>query len=768
MNTEAKEITETSIHSCYQRAQMLEAGVYSKRVAFNTTVYPHWIGDSDCFWYLRETREGQHYRLVDAGAGTNTQAFDHAALAEALAQASGEHPEADKLPLADLNLSGHPGQIQFSAYGKSWRYDGHQHRCETLDERPNNWALSPDGSKALYTQDYNLWQKDLVTGEEKALTTDGGKFYRYASTPTVYGRQEAVTLEALWSPDSTQVLTQVLDNREVAIAPLIVQHVPTDGSLRPKMINPDRRMAFTGDEQVESYRFLTITVDTGDIQWVDHAPLPVCRPPYVGYLTSRRGWWNKDSRHFYFIDQERGGKKARLLKGDSHTGKAQVLIEETSDFTVTLTPISHIHMLLIPISETNELIWYSERSGYAHLYLYDLSTGELKNPITQGDWLVRNTLHLDMQKRELFIQTAGREAGRNPYYCDICRVNIDTGELTEILASDHDYLACDQRSRASVIAYPKAAAVSPKGGYVVTTRSRVDEIPVSLLLDRDGNQLQILETADVSGLPDNCTWPEPVMLKAADGVTDIYGVVFRPSGFDPNQSYPVLDCTYNYASCVGSFSNNTMNNWHYLSTWAYAELGFIALVIFNRGNEGLRDVAFNSYQDPVLPLEPMRFRFNKEDCVAGIQQLAERHTYIDASRVGVVEFCSIPTAVAGLLLYPDFYSVGVSINAQLNSRLFASIGTQDEGYPELEDFAGNLRGKLLLIHGMLEDVMPPAMCFRLIEALQKANKSFDMLMLPNLGHSSSSYTIKRSWDYVVRHLLEIEPPEDFKVESVFG
>ncbi|ARN73808.1 alpha/beta hydrolase family protein [Oceanicoccus sagamiensis] len=164
----------------------------------------------------------------------------------------------------------------------------------------------------------------------------------------------------------------------------------------------------------------------------------------------------------------------------------------------------------------------------------------------------------------------------------------------------------------------------------------------------------------------------------------------------------------------------------------------------------------------------MRFRFNKEDCVAGIEQLAARHSYIDLQRVGVVEFCSIPTAVAGLLLYPEFYSVGVSINAQLDSRLFASIGTQDEGYPELADFADRLEGKLLLIHGMLEDVIPPAMCFRLVEALQQANKSFDMLLLPNLGHSCSSYTIQRSWEYVVRHLLGEEPPKGFKLESSFG
>ena len=758
---------EEEILARYQSAQILEGGVFSKNVAFNTTLFPHWIGDSDCFWYIQETRTGQFYRLVDAMKCTNTMAFNHGMLSNALAKASGKSLAADKLTLTNLDLSMIPNQVNFSAFGKRWTYDHRRESCEEITVNLPQSKLSPDGNKAIFLRDDNLWLHDFITGKEQALTKDGKKFYRYASTPTVYGRDEVVTLEALWSPDSKRVFTQVLDTRNVEVAPPIIQHVPTDGSLRPKIINPDRRVAFSSDEQFEAYRFLTIDVESCEIQYVDYHQCPVFRPPYVGYFTSRRGWWDKDSRHAYFIDQERGGKVARLLKCDTYTGSTRTLIKETSDFSVTLTPISHLHMLLIPLPETNELIWYSERSGYAHLYLHDLETGEMKNPITEGDWLVRNILHTDAKKRELFIQTAGRVKGRNPYYCDIARVNIDTGELTTILSSAHEYVVCDQRSRLSARA-PNAAGVSPSGNYVVTTRSRVDEIPISVLLDRNGKELLLLETADVSGLPEKYHWPEPVMLKAADGKTDIYGVVFRPSNFNPHLQYPVLDCTYNYASCVGSFTNNNTGNWHYLSAWAYAELGFITVMIFNRGNEGLRDTTFNTYQDPVIPLEPLRFRFNKEDCVAGIKQLAERHSYIDLTRVGVVEFGSIPTALAGLLIHPNFYTVGVSINALLDFRLFASIATKDEGYPEFEFFADNLRGKLLLIHGMLDDVIPVTMLFRLVEALQKSNKSFDMLLLPNLGHSVNGYTIQRSWDYVVEHLLGAEPPSNFKLSSIFG
>jgi dipeptidyl-peptidase-4 len=759
-------MTQPDLLSRYQRAQTLMQGIYSKDIAYNTTLYPHWIGDTDSFWYQQHSAQGHCFQRVDGASQTHTEAFDHQALARALSSASGETFAADQLPISELDLSAAPASVGFTAQGKRWQYSAAQDSCAELPSLPPNWALSPDGRKALFVREHNLWLQDIATGEERALTHDGEAFYRYASTPSVYGRQEFITLEALWSPDSKRVFTQVLDTRDVAIAPPMVEYVPADGSLRPTIRNPERRMAFTGDEQIEQYRFLSIEINSGQRQFADHPPCPVARPPYVGYFTSHRGWWDKDNRRAYFIDHARGGRQVRLIQWDSHTGHCKTLIEEHNDFTVTLTPISHIRMPIYPLVESDELIWYSERSGHAHLYLYELSTGQLKHAITQGEWLVRNVLHIDRERRELWIQTAGREPGRNPYYCDICRVNIDTGERVTVLASDHEYVVCDQRSRHSIPA-PQAMGVSPSGNFVVATRSRVDQVPVSVLVDRNGQQ-HTVETAKVSGLPENVNWPEPVMLKAADGKTDIYGVIFRPSNFDPSRRYPVLDCTYNYATPVGSFSNNTTHDRHYLSAWAYAELGFICVMIFNRGNEGLRDTAFNSYQDPKLPLEAMRFRFNKEDCVAGIQQLAEQHSYMDLDRVGVVEFGSIPTAVAGLLLYPDFYQVGVSINAQTDSRLFGCIATQDEGYPELEDFAENLQGKLLLIHGMLEDVITPAMMFRLVEALQKANKRFDMLLLPNLGHGSSSYTIQRSWDYVVEHLLGEEPPVAFKLETVFG
>lgn len=769
-----------SIESRYQRAQALEQGVFTKKVALNTTLFPHWISNSDCFWYIRDIKTdnttpimgGKEYRLVNAKTAINTVAFNHRALSDILIKITGKSVDADNLPIKDVEIKLSPLRVVFSAFDRRWTYHEEDNTCQEINFYPQNWKISPCGKKAIFIRDYNLWLKNLTSGQEKPLTLDGEKYNVYAGTPTVYGRQEAPSVEALWSPDSQRIFTVLIDTRNVKVGPPLVQHVPTDGSLRPKIQDPDRRVAFPEDEYIEAYRFLAIDIGNGNIQYADYHPCPVFYPPYLGYFTGCRGWWANDSRHAYFIDQERGGKTLRLISFDTLTGKTKKIIEENSDFSVTLIPLSHLAAPLMPLPETDEFIWFSERSGWAHLYLYDLTTGELKNSITQGEWLVRNILHYEATHRELLIQTASRKSDINPYYCDICRVNIDTGQLTPILSTDHDYVVCDQRSRISYVGDKTATGVSPCGRFVVATRSRVDEVPVSVLFSCDGKEsssetgkeLLTVETANVSGLPKNWQWPEPVMLKAADNTTDIYGVIFRPSDFSPDNSYPILDCTNGYSAPIGSFSNSPGGIAHYLSPAAYAELGFIVVKFNNRGNEGLRNTSFNTYHDPLLPLDPMQFsKYYKTDCIAGIKQLAQRYPYMDLNRVGIAEFGSIPTALAGLLLYPDFYKVGVSNNPKADNRLMASLGMWEGDYLQFEDFAANLRGKLLLMAGMLDDVLPVSMTFRIVDALQKANKDFDMLLLPNLGHELSGYTTRRAWDYLVTHLLDTKPPENFKL-----
>lgn len=774
-----------SIEARYERAQTLSQGFLTKNIAFNTTLVPHWIGDEH-FWYERDSSSGKEYRLVNTATGTNEIAFDHAALTKTLAGLTDKKVNAENLPIKRVDISLSPLQVSFSAFDKRWVFNCETAICQSLeDSLPRKWLISPDKKKAAFTRDYNLWVKDLATGEEKALTEDGERHYSYADFPCSIGYTQATTfftLEALWSPDSTRLFTHQKDIRQVKTIP-IVEHIPRDGSIRPRIMDADHRVPLPGDANVEEYRFLSIEIETGRMQEANYRRCPVYSHGFAFFNVLGMGWWSADSRRAYFIDMVRDCKIARIVEFDTHTGLTRIVFEENSSDSVHRLTCNSVNAPVnLPLPETNELIWYSERSGWAHLYLYDLNTGELKNPITRGDWLVRDILHYDADKRELFVQTAGRVAGCDPYYRDICRVQIDSGEITTLISTDHEYLVCSSSEKDQDIYGMMRAlgrdmetaksGVSPGYRYLVTTRSRVDEIPVSLLLDRDGRVIAEIETADVSGLPQGWQWPEPVKMLAADGKTDIYGVVFRPSDFSPDKVYPIIDTSNTYVNEItgpkGSFTNCRSLGGFYFLPAALAELGFIVVCIDGRGTPG-RDKAFSHYG--YGSVQSVNYQ---ADRIAGIKQLAERYPYMDINRVGIGGVTATAGALLGLFTAPEFYKVGVSENQTGDGRLTSTIYT--ESWEELaednkvressfENFAANLQGKLLMFASLLDTSIPSATTFRVVDALQQANKNFDLMIMPKDGHEMNSYATRLIWDYFVKHLLDLEPPKEFKLTS---
>jgi dipeptidyl aminopeptidase/acylaminoacyl peptidase len=293
------------------------------------------------------------------------------------------------------------------------------------------------------------------------------------------------------------------------------------------------------------------------------------------------------------------------------------------------------------------------------------------------------------------------------------------------------------------------------------------------LIDRQGREILTLETADISGLPQGWQWPEPVKVKAADGKTDIYGVVYRPPHFSKEQSYPIIDfsCGHPYFTWVpqGSFINGPCFDAPYLYAAAYAALGFVVVALEGRGTP-YRDKAFQDYSYGHIT-SASAF----EDRIEGIQQLASRYPYMDTNRVGITADDGSPAPVQGLLEHPDFYKVGVSICHEDPRFGFATLYEQYQGLctdndgaeqpARAEDLAQALKGKLLLIHGMLDSFTPVTGTLRLLDALQEANKDFDMLLLPDEGHDIPSYALRRSWDYLVTHLQGIEPPHEFPLST---
>ncbi|MBL4826101.1 MAG: DPP IV N-terminal domain-containing protein [Spongiibacteraceae bacterium] len=731
----------------YERAQTILQGAHfykGKKIAINTALTPHWIGNSDHFWYERETWEGKKFQIVDARNTTNRPAFDHKMLAHALAKKAGKNIDPENLPITNFGITLSPRSLTFEAFGKSWVFDEAQETCKEKAAVHPDGKVSPDGKKVAFIRDYNLWVQDVKTGKAQKLTDDGEQFHCYGNAPTVLGAAAFPIKDFIWSPDSKKLATCLINTRNVRGGTPLVQHVPMDGTIRPTVVYPGRRVAISGDENVETWQLCTVDIVTGAMKKIDHRALPISYPPYWGFFPSLRGWWDKDSRTLYFVDQESDQTQTKLCIWDSQTGKTMVRFAEDPDLRAALNPKTHPFKFMIKyLPETNELIWYSERSGWAHLYLYNLKTGKLKNAITRGNWLVRSILSFNAQSRELVIQSAGRVKGRNPYYQDICRVNIDTGRLVPVVSTDHEYDRC---------------SASPSGRYVVATRSQVDEVPKSTLWDVEGRKVMSLETADLSGMPYGWKWPKPFKFKATDG-EDIYGVIYYPPDFSPDKLYPVLDYSFlHYLEPTGSF----IGGYHYLEGIALAELGFIVLNFFTRKITGARSATFRDKADYTVPY------YNLADNAEGIRQLAKRHAYIDADRVGASIHSSLPIALVGLLLHPDLYKVGVSINALTDARLMTGSGPAATDYPPLEDFAGNLKGKLLLAGGMLDWSIPISSTFRMVEALKREDKDFDMLLLPNFGHSVSSYITRRSWDYFVEHLLGGVPPKNFKLKYMLG
>lgn len=778
------------IQNRYMKAKALEEGSFIETMVLNAQIYPNWIGNSACFWYIQKRRISNNglseirkqFRLVNAVTAESKEAFDHYSLAQALSRATNRDICPTNLPISEIKLALSPLEVSFTAFNKQWSYDASEAICTEIEAVPAHWLISPDGKKAAFLRNFNLWVRDLNTGSERPLSQDGEIYFAYAVQPErvnlVGGlhKEGWVNLampEALWSSDSKRLLTLRVDERQVLSLP-ITDYVPAEGVVRPH--NAQVKYALPGDANIAEYQFIAIEVDSGNICVAKYPPVPDS-VLWAGPFSGNRAWWSSDNSQAFFLDMSRGQKQVKVISFDTKSGVTKVLFEEKSGSYIDLNLDFENPASLLPIRDSNELIWFSERSGWAHIYLYDLDNGDLKTEITSGNWLVREVLHFDKESREVTIQIAGRIENRDPYYREICRVNVDTGLMSTIVSGDYDCICHKPGSRPHQVgmmfgqATKECAGVSPDGRYLVITRTRADEAPVTELFNRDGKWLSTIETTDIAGLPKEWRWPEPVELIAADGKTLIYGLIFRPMDFSADKQYPVLDWAvnnpfYGYVP-KGSFGNDTENGYAYMSAAAYAELGFITVIIDGRGS-CYRSKAFHDES-----YGRVHTASNLEDHIEGIRQLAKRYPYMDLNRVGIVDTSGSNAPVYGVVAYPEFYKVAAVISTWdvrllTQGETYQGVGPEvDYGASVMGNMVSNLEGKLLLIHGMQDNYFQVSGVFQLVDALIRENKNFDLVLLPSGGHAwnSCNYGIRRIWDYLVRHLLGIEPPKGFHVSS---
>lgn len=765
----------TDIAADYARAERFLSWNKDKSV-LNADIQHRWIGAQDRFWYLRASGAGQkEFVIVDAASGERTAAFDHPRLAQALGQATGKSVDPAALPFSRLHFSRDQRSIEFEVDGVRWAWDGAGSAlCRASEAPPVNEAASPDGTWVAFCKGENIWIRPTTGGEAFPLTTDGVEHYGYGGLPgaclhwvTELRKGKPIRPQVMWSPDSRYLVTWRVDERLVKGLSLI-QSVPEDGSFRPRLYTFPCAMA--GDEHVTMLELVVLDVTARRrVDVSSRSNFFVLMP-----IEAHTVWWAADSRALYFIERDRFSKWVVLKKADLGTGTVQEVIREVGDTVALIAATNPYDRPAVKTLTNGDVIWYSRRSGWGHLYYYD-SSGSLRNPVTEGEWIVRRIVHVDESARRIYFTASGREQGRDPYEQRLYRIGFD-GKGLEILTpeeAEHDFALPDAEDDADdpLTIDAERDRFSPSGRYFLDSFSRPEVPPVLVLRDCNGRLIRKLEEADVSKLRAGGHTPvEPFEALAADGRTRIYGNLFRPSRLDPTRKYPVIDASYPGPQAWRTRRTFIGTVFDEEEAQAIAELGFIVVTVDGRGTP-LRSTSFTEHAYGRLDKAS-----DLDDHLAAFRQLAARYPYMDLDRVGIYGISGGGfRAAQAILRYPDFYKVAVASEGNHEQRGYSCTwGETYVGPVEGNDYslsatwpyAENLKGKLLLMHGELDDNVPPMLTMRLVDALIKANKDFDLLILPNENHATafkSPYFIRRKWDYFVRHLLGVEPPSGYAI-----
>jgi dipeptidyl aminopeptidase/acylaminoacyl peptidase len=678
----------------YERAESLMSYNTAKYID-HASAQPNWL-EGDKFWYSTKVNGAEQTFLVDPVKKTKTLTADY------------------------------KGSLTPSRRGLSW------------DE-----VLSPDGKKTILIKDYNLFVKDVATGKLTQLTTDGIKDYGYATDNAGWKHSDAPILR--WSPDSKKIATFQQDQRNSKDMYLVTTNVGAPTLKAWKYPLP-------GDKQIATIRRVVIDVENAKMIALN-IPADQHRATLSDDISSSGTFddidWKADGTEVAFVSTSRDHKNEKFRIANTTTGAVREVFEETVK-TQFESGQRAINWRYLPTSK--EIIWYSERDNWGHLYLYDSGNGKLKNQITKGDFVVTRLIKVDEKARTLYFFANGREKG-NPYFSYLYKIGFDGKNLTLLTpeAGNHQVV------------------FSPSFGYFVDSYSQPDVPTVTVLRSINGKLISTLEKTDVSRLTAT-GWkaPTPVSVKAKDGKTDIYGLVFTPTKIDANQKYPVIDYIYPgpQGGSVGSWAFVASRGDHQ----ALAELGFIVVVIEGTSNPGrsksFHDMSYGNMAENTLP-----------DQIAAIRQLSAKYP-IDTTKVGIWGHSGGGFATAAAMFrYPDFFKVGIAESGNHDNRNYEDDwGERYNGLVENSDYeaqanqnyAKNLKGKLMLVHGMMDDNVPPYNTLLVVEALEKANKSFDLVIFPNSAHGYgpySPYMMRRRWDYFVQHLLGVEPPKDYQMKG---
>jgi dipeptidyl aminopeptidase/acylaminoacyl peptidase len=621
---------------------------------------------------------------------------------------------------------------------------------EATSRRSSRRSVSPDGKYEAFIKDWNLWIKEVDSGEEKALTTDGVENFGYATDNAGWKHSNRAILS--WSPDSKKIATFQQDQRHVSDMYLVKTQAGAPELMEWKYPLPS-------DEDIIRIHRVIIDIE-GDPKVVRLQLDPDARRGTLCDDISCEGGfddveWSDDSQHLIFVSTSRDHKEAHVRRADCETGEVREIFNE---IVATQYESGRGSINWSYLCGTNEIIWYSQRSDWGHLYMYDAESGLLKNQITTGNYVVRQVLKVDQDQRLIYYIGSGKEANSNPYYRYLYRVDF-SGENLMLLSpelGDH------------------SVRLSPDGKFILDTYSQADVPPVYEVRDVEGKLVEVLEKADVSRLRE-IGWkpPKPFTVKSANGNWDLYGLMYTPTKSEPGKKYPVI--LYIYPGPQGG----SVRGWSFRAArgdnQALAELGFVVVALEGSCNpnrsKSFHDACYGNMGENTLP-----------DQVSGLKQLEEQYDFMDLDRVGIWGHSGGGFATgAAMFKYPDFFKVGISESGNHDNRNYEDdwgeryngLETKDEeGVSNYElqanqVYAKDLQGKLMIIHGGMDDNVPPSNTYLVVDALIKANKDFDLIILPNARHGygrDGNYIMRRRWDYFVSHLLNGIPPKEFQIK----
>lgn len=685
----------------YQAAErLLRRPACPGELVVGDKVTPHWIDGGARFWYAVPDGVGTRFVVVDPAAGTREPVSDQ--------------PSESTPP-------GNPLEVP-----------------------------SPDRKVAVFQRGPDLWARSLLDGREWALTTDGEPDYGYGPGPDSTANATLLRKFGLphlppavaWSPDSTRVLAHRTDERGVRSTHL-VEARPADGGA-PRLRT--QRYAYPGDETMPRAELVVLDVAESLVGGVVRAQAEPLLMPQLSPIMSRWAWWASDGSAVYYLSRPRDLRTLSLHRLDPTTGEVTTVLSETG--ATRVEPNQWMYEPPIVRVLADEVLWYSQRDGWGHLYRYDLRTGALLGQVTSGPWAVRRILRVDEADRIVYFVASGL-VEEDPYRRTVCRVGLDGAGFARVTDDALDH----------VVTVPDAQQ------YFVDSASTVDKPPVTTVRDWAGRVLVELERADVTKLAaTGWTPPERFRATAADGTTDVYGVLYRPRGFDPARRYPVVDNLYpgpQTTRVAPGFDPGGMG----LDAEPLAALGFVVVAMDGRGTPG-RSKAFHD-----ASYGHLADAGGLADHVAALRQLARTRPWMDLDRVGAFGHSGGGFAtVRAMLEFPEVYKVGVALSGPHDAPYF-NLGFMEayDGADNPEawqrasnvDIADRLAGKLLLVHGGMDDQVHPDHTLRLAERLVAADKDFELLVVPGAEHlliDCLHYVRKRGWDFLVRELMGAQPP----------